>query len=174
MTPGQTPVIDVFLGRDHGGWRLYVARESWCCRELLVRFVFAREFLAVPIFLRGEGRTANCEVGAPGSQDDRGRSSKRRGAAGDGALSARRTAPPARARRAGSGRRTATREVQPHPRSIRRAAEATQCNPRTAKSSPGYAEDGHRYLRTMPTGNHSAESNAVRCSNPNRRCCRQS
>jgi hypothetical protein len=25
-----SPVIDVFVGPDHGGWRLYFARTSWC------------------------------------------------------------------------------------------------------------------------------------------------
>ena len=30
MNTEQTPAVDVFIGRDHGGWRLYVARGSWC------------------------------------------------------------------------------------------------------------------------------------------------
>ena len=47
MTTEQTPVIDVFIGRDHGGWRLYVAPESWC--PLMLRRQLDQHLEAFPV-----------------------------------------------------------------------------------------------------------------------------
>lgn len=43
----QWPVLDVFIGKDHDAWRLYVAGSSWCPPMLRDRLDANREAFPV-------------------------------------------------------------------------------------------------------------------------------